>query len=165
MSQRHYLGAMLAFAVSLATAAVPSVASAQERSACVAVNRANLIDCALKASLSLRSEAWATQAAEGRLQAASPWLPSNPVLAFALAHREEIGGQRSDQNWTAGLSQELEIAGQRAPAERSRVPSSTRPNNTTVWSCARWRLPLGQPTFRRSLLVRASRQPPAWKLR
>ena len=113
MSQRHYLGAMLAFAVSLATAAVPSVASAQERSACVAVNRANLIDCALKASLSLRSEAWATQAAEGRLQAASPWLPSNPVLAFALAHREEIGGQRSDQNWTAGLSQELEIAGQR----------------------------------------------------
>ena len=113
MSQRHHLGALLPFAVFLATAAVPCVASAQERSACVAVNRTNLVDCALKASLSLRSEAWATQAAEGRLQAASPWLPSNPVFAVSVAHREEIGGQRTDKNWSAGFSQELEIAGQR----------------------------------------------------
>ena len=113
MSQRHHLGAVLAFAVFLATTALPCVASAQQPSACASVDRANLVDCALKASLALRSEAWATQAAEGRVQAASPWLPSNPVLAVALAHREEMGGQRSDKNWSAGLSQELEIAGQR----------------------------------------------------
>ena len=111
MSLRQILGAGLSVVLLAVAAALPRTAKADERPGCTSVTRSNLVDCALIASLSVRSEGWAMRAAEGRLQAASPWLPSNPVLAVSVARREE--GQRADKNWSAELSQELEVAGQR----------------------------------------------------
>lgn len=111
MSLRQSLGAVFFVTLFVAATALPRTARAEERLRCTAITRVNLVACALKASLSVRSEAWATRAAEGRLQAASPWLPSNPTLAVLLAQRGD--GQRSDKNWSAELAQELEVAGQR----------------------------------------------------
>ncbi len=99
--------------VLLVTIGLVGSAAAQERPACVVVTRANLATCALMASLPVASERWAHEAAEGRLTAASHWLPSNPSVALSGARRSEVGTGRTVTNWTATLSQELEVAGQR----------------------------------------------------
>jgi cobalt-zinc-cadmium efflux system outer membrane protein len=82
------------------------------------VTRANVARCVVRASASVRVEHEASAAAVGRRTAAAPWLPSNPTLAFTLARR--AGDGRGDAlNYTASLSQEIEIAGQRASRRRA----------------------------------------------
>jgi len=97
----------------LASAACATGAFARETASCAVVTRAKLSACALDASASLESERWLHEAAQGRLDAASPWLPANPSLAVTGAQRTEAGGDRTVINWTATLSQQLEVAGQR----------------------------------------------------
>ena len=97
-------------AVGLAIAS-PARALAQGDPSCARLNRSNLIPCVLSASLILTSEAEELDAARGRQTAASPVLPSNPVLALSGARRTSTTA--SANNWYVTLEQEIEVAGQR----------------------------------------------------
>lgn len=87
-------------------------------SSCTPINRANLVHCAMEASLVSKAQRQGLEAIEGRQEAASPVLPSNPVLALSGARRESAG-QGPVINWYATLSQEIEISGQRAAKKRA----------------------------------------------
>jgi len=91
----------------------PRFAGAEEGRSCQRVTRANLVSCALSASLLVRSEQKNEEALRGRRTAAGSVLPSNPLLALSGAKREAKGTEPTATNWYATLSQELEIAGQR----------------------------------------------------
>lgn len=138
-------------AVCAALLIVPWTAKATERTAKVAadcaerVTRENLIPCALAASPDLRVEREAAGALEGRRQSASTLLPSNPVLALSGARRSTPGTDRGAAfNWSASLSQELELAGQRSSwmraaeaeqqAQRLRLLASQRDAASQAWS-------------------------------
>jgi len=119
-------------------------ATAQEKRACSArIDRQNLIPCVLDASLAVRAEEAGLLAVSGRRRAAGVILPSNPVLALSGARRSESGGQRA-VNWSAELSQEIEIAGQRGArsraadaelaAQKQRVLLSKRDTATAAWT-------------------------------
>lgn len=88
-------------------------ASAHEPTTCSAVDRVNLVACALQSSLALESERWGGVAARARLSAASPLLPSNPVVSLSAARRSQEATNQTATNWTADLSQEFELGGQR----------------------------------------------------
>lgn len=118
---------------------------AQEKRACSAqVDRENLIPCALEASLAVRAEEAGLEATQGRRSAASVLLPSNPVLALSGGRRTLAGGGQTAVNWSAELSQELEIAGQRGArsraaeaefaAQRQRVSLSKRDTAAAAWT-------------------------------
>jgi cobalt-zinc-cadmium efflux system outer membrane protein len=81
-------------------------------SPCAQVSRANLVGCALDASLVRRADRAAITAAEGRLRAAEVILPSNPSLGLTGARRSGTEGRAT--NWSVSLGVELEIAGQRS---------------------------------------------------
>ncbi|HET7539788.1 MAG TPA: TolC family protein [Polyangiaceae bacterium] len=120
-------------------------AAAQEKRACSAqIDRENLIPCVLDASLAVRAEEASLRSLSGRRRAAGVILPSNPVLALSGARRSaENGGQRAS-NWSAELSQELEIAGQRGArsraaeaelaAQKQRIILSKRDSATAAWT-------------------------------
>jgi cobalt-zinc-cadmium efflux system outer membrane protein len=90
-----------------------------EDGACRVVNRANVGACAVAASAAVRAEREGVAAAAGRRRAADPWFPSSPTLAIGAAQRHEEGGGRDAWNYHASLSQELELAGQRASRRRA----------------------------------------------
>ena len=99
-------------------------AGAEEAASCSpTVTRTNLVSCAIRASLALRSEEQGKEVLEGRRVAVSPLLPSNPQLAVAGGHRTNPGGAPTAYNWYATLSQELELAGQRG-ARRDAVDAA-----------------------------------------
>jgi cobalt-zinc-cadmium efflux system outer membrane protein len=120
---RALLGGALAAAVVVATE------SARAEGPCTPVRRANVVACALGASLASRAERQAELAAEGRRVAARPLFPSNPVLSGTISQLST--GSVVVPNWGASLSQEIEIGGQRGArldaadaevaAQRSRV--------------------------------------------
>ena len=101
--------AMAAFAWAWPVAAEP----------CSTLSRANLIRCARQASLERRAGQAAVRAADGRVRAADPWLPSNPALELSGARRR--AGGETDVNWSASLGVELELAGQRGARRRAAV--------------------------------------------
>jgi len=79
-----------------------------------------VIRCALAQSLEVRSSEQDLQALQGRRTSAGTWLPSRPTLSATLGDRRPFGGAMnppggvsSALNWSVGLSQEVEIAGQR----------------------------------------------------
>lgn len=74
------------------------------------VNRTNVARCVLAASPALREEVASRSAALGRLEAARPFLPSNPALSGGAVGR--FSPTNRTANWNAVLSQELEIVGQ-----------------------------------------------------
>lgn len=122
----------------------PVEARAGSSSPCAAaIHRANVVRCALEASLASKAEREGLLAIEGRQEASSPILPSNPVLAVSGARRESAG-QGPVVNWYATLSQELEIAGQRgarrraADAEREAQESTVAATDREV-AAAAWR--------------------------
>jgi len=82
------------------------------------ITRENLIPCALESSLASKAEREGLAAAEGKQQAASPLLPTNPVLALSGGRREATG-QTPVFNWYVTLSQEIEIGGQRGARKRA----------------------------------------------
>ena len=101
-----------------ATATDPTVA---ERRACAGqVTRSSLVACALAASPDLHVEREAAGILAGRRQSAGTLLPSNPVLALTGARRSSPGTDRGAVfNWSASLSQEIELAGQRSSRVRA----------------------------------------------
>ena len=92
---------------------LPFVARADDAS-CARITRANVVRCAEAASLLVRAQKQQVDAATARRTAVSPLLPSNPVVALTGARRTVSPGVPAGLfNWSATLSQELEIAGQR----------------------------------------------------
>ncbi len=81
------------------------------------VSRSDVVDCALRASLTVRAESETAQALEGRRIAQTPLLPANPVLSVTGAQRDGQG--QSSLNWSATLEQQLEIGGQRSARRRA----------------------------------------------
>jgi cobalt-zinc-cadmium efflux system outer membrane protein len=72
------------------------------------------VRCALQHSPELQEARHQLAALAGRRLTAGLWLPSNPVLSATAARRTGGGRQEgSVLNWSATLSQELEIGGQR----------------------------------------------------
>ncbi len=65
----------------------------------------------LSVSLEAQAARAGVQAADGRVLATRPWLPTTPALSLSGARRSSAG--ESDVNWTASLGVELEVAGQR----------------------------------------------------
>jgi len=120
-------------------------AIAQETRDCAAqIDRENLIPCALAASLAVRAEQASLSATEARRTAAGVILPSNPVLALSGSRRSLENGAQTTLNWSAELSQELEIAGQRGArtraaeaelaAQNRRVLLSKRDTAAAAWT-------------------------------
>jgi cobalt-zinc-cadmium efflux system outer membrane protein len=133
-------------AVCALSLAVPSRAAASKAEGCAAeITRNNLVACALAGSPNLRAQREATGALAGRRTTASSILPSNPVLAVTAARRSAPGTDRGAAfNWSASLSQELEIGGQRASrqgaaeadlqAQRLRLLALQRDTAAAAWS-------------------------------
>jgi outer membrane protein, heavy metal efflux system len=74
------------------------------------VTRANLVSCALAASLTAEVERHGVAAAKAREEAARPVLPANPVLSGWVARRT-ANGFGADTNWSVEMAQQIEIAG------------------------------------------------------
>ncbi len=100
-----------AVAAAMALICISPGARAQGAPTCVRVTRSNVVACALDASLAVKGERQEWEAAEARTTAASPLLPSNPLLALSAGKRTSRSAEAT--NWYATLSQEIEIAGQR----------------------------------------------------
>lgn len=77
---------------------------------CTTITRANLVACAQAHSPLLAAELASSRAAEGRRDAARPFLPTNPMVTGTLASR--TGPDARATNWSVTLAQELELAGQ-----------------------------------------------------
>lgn len=124
--------------------ALPSRAGAQETSDCgTTISRTNVVRCALSASLSIRGEQKTVDALQGRRTASGLFLPSNPVLTLSGGQRS-LTGVPTATNWYATVSQEIELAGQRASrvraadallaAQEKRVLLSKRDTAVLAWS-------------------------------
>jgi outer membrane protein, heavy metal efflux system len=83
------------------------------------ITRENLVSCALAVSLPSLMERQEARAVQGRFTAASPILPSNPVVSLTGSRRLASGTGLAGYNWSASLSQELELAGQRGARRRT----------------------------------------------
>jgi hypothetical protein len=103
----------VAISAAVVVAFVKSAAADEAAGCAPKVTRGTVVGCAVRASLSLRSEQQATEVLEGRRLAVSPLLPSNPTLAVSGGHRTAASGDPTTYNWYATLSQEVEVAGQR----------------------------------------------------
>lgn len=96
------------------TASAPPAARAEPAPSCtVAIGRENVVRCAVAASLSAKGERLVLESLDGRRRTASTWLPSNPSLGLGIGYPIEPGLTDRPALWSASLSQELEIAGQR----------------------------------------------------
>jgi cobalt-zinc-cadmium efflux system outer membrane protein len=96
-----------------------SVAAAEE--CATRVVRRNVVQCALRASPAIEVERLGVEALAGRRRAVSPLLPANPTLTLLGSSRHLTGSQTL--NWSATLSQEVEVSGQRG-ARRDAVASA-----------------------------------------
>lgn len=125
--------------------AFESSAMAQETFDCSSkITRSNIVRCAVSASLAVKGGHETVVALEGRRTAADHVLPSNPVLSLSGAHRGSNGGEPRAFNWSATLSQEIEIAGQRGSrlrtaeaeigAQEKRVLLSKREAALSAWT-------------------------------
>ena len=105
------------------------------------ITRSNLVECALRASLLVKGERQELEATEARKISVSPLLPSNPVLA--LSGGKTSSSSFANYTWSATLSQELEVAGQRGlrrdaadasiAAQSNRVALSRRDTAALAW--------------------------------
>lgn len=84
---------------------------------CTAISRGNLVRCALEGGFERRVGEADVQAANARVEASEPWLPSNPALTLTAAQRRSAG--QTALNWSASLAVELEVAGQRSARRES----------------------------------------------
>lgn len=104
-------------AAAMAAFGFSNEARAQEPACDSKVTRDNLVACAVRASLTVRAQKEAVEAARGRRTAADPVLPAAPVVALSAAQRS-TPGMAPTFNVYATLSQEIEIAGQRGARQR-----------------------------------------------
>jgi len=101
-----------------ATLGLPGAVRADDAACDAKVTRDNVVTCALRASLPVRAQKEAVEAAKGRRTAADPILPAGPAVALSAAHRS-TPGIPSTLNLAATVSQEIEIGGQRGARQRS----------------------------------------------
>lgn len=84
------------------------------------LHRADVVSCALAASLDVRRARGELKAIEARRIEAGVWLPANPVIAGQATG--QVGGANlpgtPPVEWQVSLSQELELAGQRGLRRR-----------------------------------------------
>lgn len=132
-------------AVGAACVTFTSIATAEEVPDCASrISRNNVVPCALNASLTVRGERKTVDALQGRRTASSLILPSNPVLSLSGGRRSVSGAVPDATNWYATLSQEIELAGQRASrlraadaaliAQEKRVLLTKRETAALAWS-------------------------------
>lgn len=98
----------LAFSFTSPGKALATAPSCAER-----ITRATVVPCALLASLGARAEELGLESLEGRRTAAGLLLPSNPTLSLTGGYPVEPSLTEHPPLWSAALSQEVEIAGQR----------------------------------------------------
>lgn len=91
--------------------AIASPAPAQTPGCESRVDRRALVACVLANSPALDEASALERAADGRREAARPFLPANPVVSGSVASR--VGPTDTAINWSVTLAQELEVAGQR----------------------------------------------------
>lgn len=101
----------LAIAGLVAFHAFVSVDAVAEAPCSGVIARDGVATCSIRASLALRSEADIASALRGRRTTFNPIVPSNPIASASLGRR--AGSGMSATNWVFGLSQEIELAGQR----------------------------------------------------
>lgn len=80
------------------------------------LGQAEVVGCALSASLDVRRARQELKVIAGRRISAGLWLPSNPIVAATLSARWPPAGAAAPAavlNWSATLEQQLEIGGQR----------------------------------------------------
>lgn len=77
---------------------------------CTTINRKNLVACAEAHSPLLGAALGSVRAAEGRREAARPFLPANPFVSGTFSARN--GPDAKALNWSVTVAQELELAGQ-----------------------------------------------------
>lgn len=126
----------LVAAVTVVCAILAPTAKAEEASSCTTITRANVVRCASAASLASKAETLGLESLDGRRRAASILLPSNPTLNLGGAYPAEASVPDRSLLWSASLSQEIEIAGQRGArldvvsaeqrAQRSRLALARR---------------------------------------
>ncbi len=145
MSRLRRVWKTVGVACSIATFTFGGDVSAEEAADCsTKIVRENVVPCALTASLTVRGEQKAVDALQGRRMASGFLLPSNPVLALSGGRRSATGTAPDATNWSASLSQEVELAGQRASrvraaeaslvAQQKRVVLSKRDTAVLAWS-------------------------------
>lgn len=118
-------------AVLVATLFAPAARGAEPD--CSRIGPKNVTRCALRTSLTVRSSRAALEAARANETAAAPLLPSNPELAVAAGRRTIPAGPGAGLHWSATISQELEIAGQRsARRDQARAESSAQQYRVTA---------------------------------
>lgn len=93
------------------------------------VDRLTVVTCAINASLDLAAASTDASGARARLSAASVLLPSNPNVGFSLGRRSSNVDE--GVNWSASLSQAIEIGGQRS-ARRQAVEKEIRSSAASV---------------------------------
>ncbi len=103
--------------VALATLALTGNVDAAPTS-CSAISRQNVARCAVSHSPAVNASQRQTAAARGRSEAARAVLPENPVLGISAGRRETRGAGAS-LDFSAQLSQQLEIGGQRGARRRA----------------------------------------------
>jgi cobalt-zinc-cadmium efflux system outer membrane protein len=111
--------------------------SAQSAPSCSEeVSRATVVRCALEASLGAKAERIGLAALDGRHQSASVLLPSNPTLSVTGGLPADPSATEQTPLWSATLSQELEIAGQRG-ARLGAVAAEQRAQQSKVMTAQR----------------------------
>lgn len=105
----------LAIAGLVAFHAFVSVNAVAEAPCSGVIARDSVASCSIRASLALRSEADIANVLRGRRSTFNPIVPSNPIVSASLGRRIGIGSGSgmTATNWSFGLSQEVELAGQR----------------------------------------------------
>lgn len=81
--------------------------------ACSLITRTNVVPCALAQSIDTKSEREGLAAAQGRRQAASTLLPSNPSVSLSAGLPVGYKLSSNALTWGVTIAQELEIGGQR----------------------------------------------------
>jgi cobalt-zinc-cadmium efflux system outer membrane protein len=96
------------------------------------IERRNAVRCALAASLAVQRDKYGLDALDGRKQTVSTLLPANPQLSLLGAQRHVTAN--STANWSATLSQELEISGQRSARREAIVAARSAQEQLVVGS-------------------------------
>lgn len=117
----------IAVAASVAAVLLAAGSAQADDASCQQISRSNVVRCALAASLTARSEQLRLESFDGRRQTASVLLPSNPALSLVGAYTVDQSLQAADRQflWSATVSQEIEVAGQRG-ARLDLVSAETR---------------------------------------
>lgn len=140
----------------LALLALPSWAAAPDGSECSrAVTRSTLARCVLAAHPDLLVARSELPALVARRTTASTLLPSNPVLAMSGSQRRARGPDgRTALEWSASLSQQLELAGGRGRRMRA-AQAELEAGREGVRAAERAAVAAGWAAFFRLLAARA----------